>query len=117
MTVYEFLDTHPGIRMSWLEKEVGVTHGTFRKGRIPKRYMNTVIRILSDYGFMGDYTPESFWEKHKREKKERSEKRAEVRLMSGDTYVVRKGVVGKIDGELFFRADLEDGTIVKVVGK
>jgi hypothetical protein len=91
MKVQEYLKSHPGIRVSWLEKCLGLTHGTLRIGRIPKHHIAPIEVILADYGY---------------------EKEGATEVQG--TFVTKNSVIGHWDGALFIREPLKDGTIVRL---
>lgn len=55
MDVNEWLLVHDAISMNWIEKKLGITTGTLRRGRvIPERYVEEVGKLLRDYGYSMD---------------------------------------------------------------
>jgi hypothetical protein len=106
-TVYEFLESHPGLSISWIEKQLGLTHGTLRIGKIPEKYMEGVKTLMSEYGYDNGNTF-----KVTGDVKLSGD---DVRIHSGEVYEMRGGVLGRIEGGLFRRASLADGTKLEVV--
>lgn len=48
-----WLQSHDAISMNWIEKKLGITTGTLRRGRdIPDVYIERVGSLLSEYGFV-----------------------------------------------------------------
>jgi hypothetical protein len=100
MKLYEYLKSHPGIRVSWLEKCLGLTHGTLRIGKIPKRHIEPIEVILVDYGYVREGVIK--------------EVAPEDIVQDKTSYVTKSSVIGNWDGALFMRAPLKDGTVVEV---
>jgi hypothetical protein len=48
--ILEFLSGHPLISISGMERVLGVTHGTLRRDKIPKRHEDKVFELLLSYG-------------------------------------------------------------------
>lgn len=60
MEIHEFLETHPLISISGIERACGITHGALRKGKeIPDGYKEQVGLLLKDYGYSLDMVAES----------------------------------------------------------
>ena len=52
MTIVEFMDLHPMISISGIERELGLTKGTLRKGKeVPEKYRERIIVLLEGYGY------------------------------------------------------------------
>ena len=52
--IKDFLINHPGISVRWLEQQVSIPIGTIRiRGNkpIPDKYIQPLIKVLSDYGY------------------------------------------------------------------
>jgi hypothetical protein len=110
-TMEEYLKNHPLINITSIEKALGLTHGTLRKGKpIPERHLDRITELLRSYGY--DSTVEK-------------EKPAEViKTTTGKEYVVRRvykiGIedkhayhIGRVEGGLFRKDnDIQDGTRV-----
>ena len=96
--IKDFLINHPGISVRWLEQQVSIPIGTIRiKGNkpIPEKYIEPLISVLKGYGY----------------------KNTDVQTSDKptDTYIVRKNVIGYMDGLIFRRVELKDDTVVAVV--
>ena len=97
MEIKEWLDRHDGISLHWVEIKLGLKAGTLKKDRpIPGKYVEGVKGILRDYGFFSDEVVVG------RDKKVDGVRR----------YIVRKDMLGYMDGLLFKRSGLEDGTVL-----
>jgi hypothetical protein len=55
--VYDFLVSHPGITIYWIERALGITGGSIRVRNgvsgIPSKYVDSIGGLLEDYGFSG----------------------------------------------------------------
>ena len=99
--IKEFLINHPAISVRWVEQQVSIPIGSLRVRSdkpIPNKYVQPIIDILMYYGW-------------KNTEVQTSDNTTAARVTE---YIVRKDIVGYMDGFIFRRANLKDDTIVTV---
>lgn len=50
MNILDFIQSHPLISISGIEKALNITHGTLRRDKIPEKYIGPITDLLSSYG-------------------------------------------------------------------
>jgi len=133
MKLQEYIDTHTLIKWNAIEKELGIPTGTIRVGgNIPSKYEEGVISRLESYGYSSSggmvfsdlelrgtrnveiekYHLDRCSECSKKRTDFGSNKTGEV---IGETYIIKNGNTGNMEGVLFKRKLLDDGTKLVVV--
>ena len=102
----EYLRSHPLISTTGIEKALGLTHGTLRKGKsIPERHLDKIAELLHSYGYGGVADmPETVF-------KPVGEQYIIKRVKIGITDYAYK--IGRMEGKLFMsKNDIPDNTPV-----
>jgi hypothetical protein len=109
MEIKEFMQSHPAISYSYVEKELGIPHGMFREKRpIPEAYRERIAALLSDYGYNVSV---------EKEKPAEGVKTGyivkRITSMTRDDRFAYK--IGRKEGILFRVIDIPDGSIVTII--
>ena len=137
--VKEWLKTHDAVSITWIERKLGLTHGSLRLDTLGRKHIQKIKYVLMEYGYDPNESPKeekdermsfintiSIWERRciraesenrRYKKKEQQSQEAERQVktgelvLSGEEYVTRESIVGVFDEEgLFKRANLPNGS-------
>lgn len=79
MDIYEWFETHPGFKLSFLCKSLGLNQANFKRQlqtkSVPEKHVPLIVGIIYQYGFRGHHMPsegiviDPFWGEDKSDKR------------------------------------------------
>jgi hypothetical protein len=96
--IIEFINTHPMVSWSGIEKELSLPKGTLRSGHnMNTKYIVPVEQIITKYGYSQQY---------------REDTQIETPQRTGKSHKVMRGILFENKSGLMIRSNLPDGTIL-----